>query len=225
MYTQTLSSKFVYFSHVHLILSSILFISYLCTQTPYLPPTSSLTHRPHPSNLVGPNTHTHTMTCSYLIILSQQLLLLKCVYLPSLLFPGRSNSLSRRRLLVHCLCPAIAVSEWRHRRRKALLLKQETPSFSCQLHCKTISSTTSQCHVYSCPAAACPTAAAVFLSSATLNEITFLLLLCASFIPAGFRCSVFFNFSLAQVWNIKWEHDLTSHTPYAGRASGPNDTD
>lgn len=158
------------------------------------------------------------MTCSYLIILSQQLLLLKCVYLPSLLFPGRSNSLSRRRLLVHCLCPAIAVSEWRHRRRKALLLKQETPSFSCQLHCKTISSTTSQCHVYSCPAAACPTAAAVFLSSATLNEITFLLLLCASFIPAGFRCSVFFNFSLAQVWNIKWEHDLTSHTPYAGRA-------
>lgn len=60
------------------------------------------------------------MTCSYLIILSQQLLLLKCVYLPSLLFPGRSNSLSRR-LLVHCLCPAtIAVSEWRHHRRKAL---------------------------------------------------------------------------------------------------------
>lgn len=62
------------------------------------------------------------MTCSYLIILSQQLLLLKCVYLPSLLFPGRSNSLSRR-LLVHCLCPAtIAVSQWRHHRRKALFL-------------------------------------------------------------------------------------------------------
>lgn len=101
-----------------------------------------------------------------------------------------------------CNFSVYTVQDKTRRSRQTRKTLKETPSFSCQLHCKTISARRT-----------IPAASSHDSSAEPLNEITSQLCL---YSPLGLAeqdsglcySSAFFNFSLAQVWNIKWEQVL-----------------